>query len=139
MTTYIDKNRIDLYVTDKRHQTLLFVIDEVLHASAGHHLAWRVHVESALVMLWPEFPEPDISAVHYLPLQRLMGNIVLRLPATFVAHSWLQAQIIVVETCTNKPNRIESYFLQSNRSMALNNFNGSYFFAPRNFSRLQSR
>lgn len=58
---------MDLYVTDKRHQALLLVIDEVLHAGAARHVARRVHAESALVMLRPELPEPDIPAVHHLP------------------------------------------------------------------------
>jgi hypothetical protein len=35
-----------------------------------------------------------------------MGNIALRLPATFVAHSWPQAQIIVVETYNTTQYRI---------------------------------
>jgi len=96
----------NLYVTDKRHQALLFVINEILHAGAARHVARRVHAESALVMLRPKFPEPDIPTVHHLPWQRLMGNIALRLPATFVAHSWPQAQIIVVETYNTTQYRI---------------------------------
>lgn len=75
---------MDLYITDKRHQALLLVIGEALHAGAARHVARRVHAESALVMLRPELPEPDIPAVHYLPRQ-LMGNIALGLPPTLVA------------------------------------------------------
>lgn len=95
---------MDLYVTDKRHQALLLVIDEVLQAGAACHVARRVHAESALVMLRPELPEPDIPAVHHLPRQ-LMGNIALGLPPTLVAHSRPQAQIVVVETYNTSPDR----------------------------------
>lgn len=107
-------NKKILYVTDKRHQTLLFVIDENLFAGAARHVARCIHVESAFVMLRPELPEPDIPTIHHLLWQRFMENIVLCLPVTLVAHSWPQVQIIVVETY----NRIESHLLQSSRSIA---------------------
>lgn len=118
-------DRLNLYVTDKRHQALLFVIDEVFHASAACHAARRVYAESALVMLRPELSEPDIPAVHYLSFQRLMGNIALRLPAALVAHSWPQAQIVVIETYNI---RIEPHLLQLNLSIRFDSFDVSCLF-----------
>jgi len=120
---------INLCVTDKRHQALLFVIDKVFIASATCHVARRVHVESALVMLRPKLSEPDIPAVHCLIRQRLMGNIFLCLPAAFVAHSWPQSQIIVVEIYNIG---IESYLLHELHSIRFNSFN-ILCFLPKKF------
>lgn len=119
----VNNDKKILFVTDKRHQTLLFIIDKDLLAGAARHIDRCIRIEGAFVMLRPEFPEPDIPTIHHLPRQRFMGNIALCLPVTLVAYSRPQVQIVFVEIY----NRIELF----------NSFDALCFHAE-NFLRLSS-